>query len=312
MPDPLVVQADGRLTDIAVAYRNPQLIGDLALPRKPVGRKSGKYVTYTKADRFTVPDDKVGPKSKPNEVDWSTGEATYECLDYGYDDFVTADEIANADLPITPLADSTEFLADLADLAHEIRVAAVVFGAGNYPAANKATLAGNDRWSVAASDPIGAIQTAIDACFLDPDTLVLGAATWGYLRKHASILNAVKPLGSVATRKGLASPQEVADLFGLDQCIVGRARYNTAKKGQTAVYARVWGAHAVLLRTKGPGGRSPVFGRVFQFGTKVAGRIDDPQRGLRGGTLVRVGQSTDEVVIAGDVAYMYTNAGDAT
>ena len=73
MPDPLVIQADGRLTDVAVAYRNARFIADEVMPRKTVGRKKGEYVTYAKADRFTVPDLKTGPKSKPNEVDWATG-----------------------------------------------------------------------------------------------------------------------------------------------------------------------------------------------------------------------------------------------
>src|SRR5882672_6095458 len=105
---PFVIQP--RLTAIALAYRNLRYIADIVLPRVAVDSPTFKYSTFTKEDAFTVPDTKVGPKSRVNEIDCTASESTSQCQDYALEDAVPyfdlqaaqAAQAAQFDTPITP------------------------------------------------------------------------------------------------------------------------------------------------------------------------------------------------------------------
>jgi hypothetical protein len=191
----------------------------------------------------------------------------------------------------------------------EARAAAAVFGAGNYAAANKTTLAGATQWSNAASNPVSAILTAMDALVMRPNILVLGQATWSALRQHAKVLEAIKSTGG-SIGSGTVTRAQVAELFELDAIYVGQSWVNTAKKGQTATLSRAWGKHASLIyrdRVAAAAGQVN-FGFTAQFGQRVAGQIAKPEVGLRGSTLVRAGESVKEVITANDLGYLFVDA----
>ena len=93
-------------------------------------------------------------------------------------------------------------------------------------------------------------------------------------------------------------------------CLWGAGFVNTAKKGQTAAMSRVWGKHCALLYvgTDLANADQPCFGFTAQFGTRIAGSIPAPREGLRGGQIIRVGESVKEVISAPDAAYFFQNA----
>lgn len=84
MPAPFPIQPE--LTAIAIAYRNQSLIADEVLPRVPVGKQDFKYLKHAMAEGFTLPDTKVGRRSKPNDVEFSATEITASTEDFGLDD----------------------------------------------------------------------------------------------------------------------------------------------------------------------------------------------------------------------------------
>jgi hypothetical protein len=300
---------------ITIAYRNPKLIADDVLPRVPVGTQEFKYPTYTKADSFTVPDTKVGRKSKPNEVEFSATETTAKCDDYALDDPVPQEDIDNAEAvsrmtgkSYDPLGRANEGVTDLIMLAREIRSAGLVFTAANYPAGNKATLSGTTQWSdYVNSDPASAIMTALDALIFRPNIMVLGRAVYTKLIMHPKIVAAI--FGNNQS-SGIVARQQLATLFELDQILVGEGWVNTAKKGQTPTISRVWGKHCSLLyrdlRADTRGGTS--FGYTAQWGNRIAGAMPDATIGMRGGQRVRVGESVKELITASDLGYMFENA----
>jgi len=316
-PAPFVIQP--YLTSIALAHRNAKLIADAVLPRIPVGSPVFKYNKYTTADAFTVPSTLVGRKGKPNEIDWSATETTDATKDYGLEDPIPNYDVEAAravpGAPIDPQGRSTEILTDLIMLDREVRVANLIFGSGNYPAANKSTLSGNAQWSYRGdasntpSDPITDIMTAMDGMLARPNVAVLGRATATQLQMNPRILKAFNgTLGDT----GIVPLDFIARLFGLDDILVGEAWVNTAKKGQTATVARAWGKHAALLHIN-PQVVSPTqggitFGFTAAWGSRIAGTRQDPDIGLRGGTRVRVGESVQEVIAASDCGYLFTNA----
>jgi len=317
---PFTVQQ--RLTAISLAYTNQAFIADSVLPRVIVDSSAFKWSKFTMADGFTIPDTRVGRKSAPNQIDWSAAEQNDATVDFGLEDAIPMADIMNAAaaqsvqgvMPIDPEARSTQLLTDLLALDRENRVAASVFAAGTYPAANKTTLSGTTQWSdFTNSDPVQAILTGLDACVMRPNVLVLGQAVWSKLRTHPKVTAAVYPNGGNATGGGSAiAKQALADLFEMDEVLVGASFYNSAKPGQTASLARLWGKHCAAIY------RAPnlvsttstmTFGFTAQWGDKIAGTIErDPNVGLRGGTRVRVGESVKEVVAANDVAYFWQNA----
>jgi len=296
------------LQAVAIAYRNPTLIADAVLPRVDVTTKSFKYMKYPKGSFFTVPDTRVGRKGLPNEVELEAEDASETCVDQGLDDVVPLEDIqhaaSNPGRP-NPLMKATEFVTDLVLLAREQRVADLVFTYGNYHADNKVTLSGNDQWSSthADSDPVEDIMTGIDACIMRPNIMVIGRLAWSKLAKHSKIAAAIFKNG---TTGGIATRQQVAELFELEEILVGEGFVNTAKKGQTASISRVWGKHCVLAhRNKNADTqRGTTFGMTAQWGTRIAGSMSEPKLGLRGSERVRVGESVKELLTANDLAYM--------
>lgn len=304
-----------QLTAIAIAYRNPAaaMIADLVLPRRPTAKKF-TYTRYSADQGYTIPDTRVGRKSEPTQVDFGGTPINDEVVDYGLDDTIPNDEIEafNA-MPKAPGAAgpdkvSTMMLTHLVELDRERRVAALIFNAASYAGGMSEALVGNAQWSdTANSDPVAKIGDSIDKPLIRPNTLVLGRAVWTALRRHPKIVQAVNNTQQGA---GIASRQQVADLFELSQVLVGESFVNSARKGQAATFARVWGKSASLLYVD-PNAATidqPTFGFTAQWGSRIAGSMSDPKKGLRGSECLRVGESVKEVVSANDLGYYIATA----
>ena len=296
-------------TAIAIAYRNATLIADRVLPRFLVGTQEFKYMTYDQADSLTIPNTYVGRKSEPNTVEFGSSEQTAQTDDYGLQDLVPQRDIDNAPDGHDPRANAIEGIMDLVLLDREKRCSDTVFAAGTYPSGNKATLSGTTQWSHASSTPIPAIMDALDAMPMRPNVGVFSRETWNKLRQHADIVSAV--LANSGT-KGLASLQAVADLFELDEILIGGAWYNSAGPTATGTLtrARVWGKHAAfLLRDESALSRKGItFGGTAQFGARVAASEFVPRAGLKGSHAVWTGESVNEVIMASDTGYLFTDA----
>jgi hypothetical protein len=299
-------------TAIALAYRNLDLIADQVLPRMPVNERTFKWDLRTKADLFTVPDTRVGRKGSPSEVEFTSTESESSVADYGLDDVVPIEDVqaAQSKPGLDPLGRAVEGITELIMLGREKRVADLVFAAGTYPAANKVQLSGADQWSHASGDPVDDILGAIDGMLVKPNIMVIGSAVLYQLRKNTKILAAAYPAGGNAASGGLASVQMLQDLFEV-RILVGSARINTAKPGQTASLSRCWGKHAALLHVNplaGLRGNGISFGGTAEWGTRIAGTMEEPKIGLRGAIRARAGESLKELITASDCGYFFEDA----
>jgi len=302
---------DPQLTAIAIAYRNTSYIADSVLPRDTVGTQEFKWWSYPIAESFMLPDTKVGRRSQPNEIDLTATELASKTDDYGLEDPIPQADINNAPAGKDPLGHATMTLADYIALDREKRTADLVFDANQYPAANKVTLAGTDQWSdfaAAGSDPIEDIMAGLDACLVRPNVMTMGQEVWSKLSRHPKIQKAIH--GNEGDT-GIARRAQIAELFELDEVLVGQSRLNTAKKGQAATLARVWGKHCLLhFRSKlaTVSGGTLTFGLTAQWGGRISGQMADSKIGLRGGTRVRVGESVKELIVASQAAFFIQNA----
>lgn len=295
------------LTAIAIAYCNRAMIADLVLPRvTPVSTEEFIYFAYNLAQGFTVPDTKVGRRGKVNQIEFTSEEKTGSTQDYGLEDGIPAKDIANAPPGIDPRATATEYIMNLLALDREVRVANLVFNPATYPAGNKAMLSGTSQFSDNSSDPIGVISDALDSCVVRPNTMTIGRSGWSKLARHPQIVSAcLRNSGE----SGIARRQDVADLFELEEILVGESFVNTARKGQPMNLSRTWGKHlALVYRNKQAAPQRDVtFGMTVPFGQPIAGAWEDKNIGLYGGEMVRAGESVCELITCPDCGYFLQN-----
>ena len=308
MPPANQLHKDAVLTNLSIQYRNEDHIADMVLPVVKVVKRSDLFVVYNKANSYRIVDSSVGPKAQPNEVDWETGHDNYSVKDYALADYLPLEDIDNADTPLEPRADTNQFLNNLLSLGREKRVADVVFKEGNYGADNKKDLAAA-KWGSDADDPIANVQEAVNGCFVRANTLVFGHEAWEKFRMLPEVLDAVKSSSRLQdTPGGLATRKEVAELFEVENVLVGRARYISSKRGQANVYARIWGKKmAALYVEKNPGIKSITFGVSFQEMMKQTQTMIDVKRGTKGAEYVKVSYNCDEKLVAKDLGFLLYN-----
>lgn len=295
------------LSAIAIAYKNPGYIADLVLPRIRVSKQEFTFLSYSADKFFNAPETFVGRRSKPNEVTLDATEVPDKTEDHGLDGGVPNTDVQNADPRYDPLGDEVMFIMELIALRREIRAANLVHNAATYPAGLKTTLAGANQFSDPSSGPIAAINGYLDLPLLRPTQMVFSQYGWTKFRSHPEIVEAVLGTGA---KKGSVKREAVAELFEVDEVIVGQGRVNNAKKGQPANLVNTWGKHIALLHKAAvPQAKGAVtFGGTFQWGDPIAGQWEDKNMGLRGGTVVRAGESVKERVIADQAAFFIENA----
>jgi hypothetical protein len=309
-PGPTAVHQNTFLTNMSLQYANDEFIGERLMPVVPVEKRSDSYATYDKRDRFNAPDDTIGPDGDAAEVTEGRSSGNYSVTDRALMNHIPVETIENQDPVFDEMLDLTEAVRSGLAIKREIRIATLLTTAANYPTGNKVTLSGSDQWdSSAGGDPIKVIQTATAALFRGPNpTRLVGFTSievFNALVRHVSLLDLFK-----YTRQGLITSQQLAALFGLDDLLVGAARYDTANSGQTASYSRIWGKHFGILRVAvRPSRRSAHFGTTFQLNTDPhAFNWFDPRKGKAGANYVKIGWSDDHKIVASDTGYLISDA----
>lgn len=298
---------DPSLTAIAIAYQNKNYIADLVLPRIRVGKQSFSFLQYAADTFFNAPDTRVGRRSRPSEVVLEATEVTDVTGDHALDGGVPRADMDNADERYDPLGKEIELIQELIALARERRVANIVFNAATYDAGLQQTLAGTSQFSdYVNSDPIGVISAALDAPLQRPNQMTFGQVGWTKFRQHPKIVEAAVGTGA---KSGMATRQAVAELFEVEEVLVGSGFANSAKRGQPAAMVRLWGKHlALTYKAPVPDAKGVVtFGGTFEWGDRVASQWEDKNMGMRGGIAVRTGESVKERVIASQAGYFLQN-----
>jgi hypothetical protein len=274
----------------------------MVLPRVPVSSEEFKWTSYNKADRFNIPDTTIDRKGRLNQVEFGGTELASITADYGLEDVIPQKDIdAAASVSFDPLGNATELLTELIMLEREQRVAGIVHAAATYDAALKEVVASADKWTASTSRPIDAITDALEMPFMRPNILVINSASLLALRRNEQVLQSYH--GNVST-EGMVPVAYLQDLLEME-ILVGRARYNSANKGQSLTLTELWGGHAALLY-KNPSAmpnKGLTFGLTAQFGGRIARSKRDDDIGLRGATVQQVGESVKELVLANDTAY---------
>lgn len=304
---PSAVHIDSTLSTLSVMYANDEYVGERLLGVASVSKRSDKYFKYDKRNRFAFPDDEIGSRASPNELNETRSTDNYSVRDYGYKNFLDLETIQNQDAPLDEMVDVVEAINEGIAFRREKRISSIVLNASNY---GGNTAGASTKWDNASTTIITDILGAMAALWTGPNptkiVMVCGLEVW-----NKGIINspAIKALFSYV-RDGLATPQQVAAYFGIDELIIGRAREDTANEGQAASYNRIWATDnvAILRVAARPTTRSLQFGTTFrEQGDPVAAQWTDPSIGKRGGIWAKVTVSEDHKIVAPDAGFLITD-----
>lgn len=257
---------DDYLSNMALDYKPHEMIADMIFPVVPVNRQSGYYSEFLRADMLRVPaNTKRAPGTEANKITRSVGSGTYYCDNYALKTGITAEDKAN----MTPINRQklyngrTQFLLNQLYLDWEVRVANQVTSGSNVGS----YAAVSSEWSdTTNSNPLLNIWTAIDNVMdstgVAPNRLTFGQQAWREFRRNANVRSLI--LGS--TGAGLVSRQQVANLFDVEQVLVGGAYKNTANEAQSESLAQVWGENVLVSYSPmSPSMDEPAFGYSYRW-----------------------------------------------
>ena len=281
MPTRPQVHIDRALTNVSVAYMQDasNFIADKVFPIVPVQKQSDLYFIYRREDflRDEAAERAVGTESAGGDYSVDLSEP-YFCRVYAFHKDVNEQERVNADQPLDPDKDSTEFVSQKLLIRRERLWAEKFFVAGVWgrEVTGKAATPSGDtetlQWDQAASDPVKFVKNEStkmqEGTGYRPNTLVLSPYAKDALLEHPDVIDRIK-----YTQKGIASIDLLAQLFEVDKILVANAIYNSAAKGARESTGFVMGKHALLCYSeKNPGIKKPSAGYIFAWkGLKGAG-----------------------------------------
>jgi hypothetical protein len=282
MPQPNInsVHVDAILTNISVAYLQNQdnFIADKVFPVIPVDKKSDKFFTYTKNDWFRDEAQRRagGTESAGGGYGLSTG--SYSADVFAFHKDVDDQTLYNADAPLNPLREATEFVTRRLMLRKEIQWNTDFFagsiwandydGVSGTPTTNEVK-----QWSdYAASDPIDDIEDAkagiLSTTGMEANTLVLGYDVFRALKNHPDIVDRIKYTSSQTVTADM-----LAAMFDVPRVIISKAVKATNNEGATGAYAFTSGKKALLCHVAPtPGLLTPSAGYSFSW-TGVSGGL---------------------------------------
>lgn len=302
---------DPLVTELALAYRNTAFIAHELFPVVPVGARAGKVPKFNRDNFKRVTNGAYhAPGAHIPQVQVNYGAESFGLVDRILHGKVPREleEEANAVPGIQLRAQALTLIQDLLATELEVKAAGLALNAANYPTANKVTLAGADRWTDPASDPLGDIQAAKSAVRhsigAEPNKLVLSNAAFYALQRHPKIQQTINP---TQTAKPVTI-EYLQSYFEIDRVIVGKS----IVMNDDDTVDDIWGVDAWLGWVPNAGTfLTPSFGYTYRLrGYPFAGQTywqEETHSWLVPWTVVE-----DPHLTGVDSGFLFVNAGDAT
>jgi len=305
MPALQDIRYDPILSNVSIAYQNDKYIAEQICPVVLSKKKTGKYFKYDKS-KFRKVQSLRGMGSKTNEISYAlTQSDAYVIKEHALKELVPVELVDQAPKPLTPKIDAVENVTERLLIEKEYDLAVYMQSTGNL--SRNITLSGTSQWSdYANSDPIGIIragkQSIHSYIFKDPNVLVLGKQVYDKLLDHPDIIDRIK-----YSQFGVASPDLLARLFGVEKVVIGGAGYESANEGQTSSLSYIWGKYAWLVYVEPkPAVKKVSFGYFFQLNKPRM--VDTWFVKDEKGTFVRVTDSYVRETVDVDCAYLIKDA----
>jgi hypothetical protein len=274
------VHIDAILTNISVAYMQmaENFIADKVFPVVPVDKKSDKYFTYTKNDWFRDEAQRRADATESAGSGYSLSTASYSADVWAFHKDVGDQTKANADAPLNPLREASEFVTQRLLLRREVQfvsdyITTGVWGKDYTGVAGAPSTDEFKQWSdYTNSDPIedveGGKAQILSTTGFEANTLVLGYDTFRKLRHHPDIVDRIK-----YTSSSVVTSDMLARMFEVDRVLVAKSIRATNNEGATGAYSFNVGKVAWLGHVApNPGLLTPSAGYIFSW-TGVSGGL---------------------------------------
>lgn len=303
MPIRQQTHIDRALTNISVMYMQDasNFIADKVFPVIGVMKQSDTYFIYERDDFYRDEAAERAPGTESIGSDYDVNVAPpYFCRIWAFHKDVTEAERVNADDPLTPDRDATDYVTTKILLKREFLWASTFFNTGiwgeDFTGSDDATDIASKKimkWDNPLSTPIEDI-TALSTKMQEstgyrPNTIVMSQHIFDALKNHEELIDRIK-----YTQAGFTTKQLMARAFEIDNLYVAGAVRNVKAKGEKGVNEFIMGKHLLLAYVeKRPGLKKPSAGYIFAWkGLKGAGAF--------GNRVVRIpmpwlGQGTERI-----------------
>lgn len=305
----LPYQINPELTGISLAYRNPDYIAEKILPRVAVTQKCFQYRKFDDDAFLNIPDTEIGRTGMPNTVELKSKLLDASVKSHALEAEVPQEDIneiqssgADEDL----MQDNTTLLTDNLNLAREVRTAKLLTNADNYT--NKITLSGTSQLTDKSSSFIDLYKDIKKAMLMHPTHMVVSDNYALYLQSHPEFLSMAK--GEDANNKGLVSLEFICQQLGLKEILVGRAKVNEAKAGQTPTIVDVWGKDLIFayINPQAKPKLGLTFGYTAEKGKRQVQTFFDGRAGSLGVNYIKAVENLNEMIVAESCGYLVKNA----
>ena len=221
------------------------LIGTRVLPILNVPVRAGQYPSFKLKEGQLLKNDvkNRAPYSAFARGTRAFNYESYNALEYGYEEAV--DDTVTAD--ISRFFDAEVIAAKLARrkllLAHELRVSAAVFNTSNFTSTNSGTA--YTTANLATFDVGQDVQEAIDRLLANGESstnlrVVIPYPVWTRIRASTKFQNRLRGVGLSTDTILNASTEAAAQVFGVQEVLIGRASYDSAPEGVAFSSSNVW------------------------------------------------------------------------
>lgn len=237
---------DPLLSNVSSAYIPQGCVADSLFPALKFAQYTGKLGSYGKG-HLRIENTVVAGRGKYRQVQAITRSTSgFEIEGHGLSGMVTKYDYKNVIDPFDAEKDETMALSTILLLEKEKGLADVLGDTATLT--QNTTLSGGSQWSDYANSAVMSVINAGKAAVRDgsgqiANTMILDYKVAEILRYHPELLDM---LGFKYARPGGLTNEDLSKAMGIDNVIVPNCMYNSAKEGQTAVMAPVWGKFAVI------------------------------------------------------------------
>lgn len=301
------IKVDKFLTALTVMYDNAEFKGKDLFPEYRVAKESDKYRIFKKDGWFTGAPKKADG-AITEEASLSYDEGTYSTYERAIKDIVTDRAVQNADAPVRPKIDTTNFLTEKIELSQELDIWILTIGtSGLNQAGYRSVLTPTTAWvEGTAPDILGDLSTATKtiskAIGRRPNRVYFNTEIAEAVSLDDKIVEILK-LRSAEMVTGQGLP---GTLRGMTVTLVD-ALYNTSDPGATEAYEYIIEDNVVVAWVNP--GHPLTFGRTFVSKNFLVRRWYD---GDREGEFIKINKIYSPKIMSLASGYIFTRAKDGT
>lgn len=298
------IRADVNIKVEEAAGSENLFIGLRAMPAFGVAAKSGSYpkIQIAAGELLTAAATERSRGGSYGEVTRQWTNDTYDCVDRGLEEPLDDTDAKDLARFFNVEVATAKWVMRNMMTAHEVRVAAALINATTFGAGTNSAVAYTEA-NIATISFIADVLAAIERVRnngTNPNTIILSSTVYNRVRRATPVTNFVAgQIGKGAQVTSSTLAQAFGD-EGITQVLVGKARYNSAKKGQAHSAANIWGNTYIWVGVANQGaGAVQDGGAGFTFYWNEEGGVfvtETYRDEKRRSNMIRVRQNTTEKV----------------